>query len=86
MGRYMSPDWSTNPVSIPFVRLDNPQTLNQYSYVGNNPLNHYDRYGHLDCSGGATQDVVCAVTAAAKSVWHWLTGGGGDVPPESAYL
>jgi RHS repeat-associated protein len=76
MGRWLSPDWSSNPVSIPFARLDNPQTLNLYSYVGNNPLRRFDSNGHLDCSGGALQDVACAVTAAAKSVWSWLSSGG----------
>jgi len=46
MGRWMSPDWSVNPVSIPFARLDNPQTLNLYGYVGNNPLRRFDSNGH----------------------------------------
>ena len=78
MGRFMSPDWSSNPISIPFARIDNPQTLNLYSYVGNNPLRRFDSNGHLDCSGGALQDVACAVTAAAKSVWGWLSGGSGN--------
>jgi hypothetical protein len=36
MGRWMSPDWSVNPIPIPFARLDNPQTLNLYVHVGNN--------------------------------------------------
>ena len=76
MGRFMSPDWSSNPISIPFARLDNPQTLNLYGYVGNNPLSRFDSNGHLDCSGGALQDVACAVTAAAKKVWNWLSSGG----------
>jgi RHS repeat-associated protein len=75
MGRFMSPDWSSNPISIPFARIDNPQTLNLYSYVANDPLRRFDSNGHLDCSGGAVQDVACAVTAAAKSVWGWLTSG-----------
>jgi len=74
----MSPDWASNPVTIPFANIYDPQSLNLYSYVGNNPLNRFDPYGHLDCSGGATQDVACAVTAAAKAVWGWLTSGGGD--------
>lgn len=75
MGRWMSPDWSSNPISIPFARIDNPQTLTLYAYVGNNPLRRFDSNGHLDCSGGALQDVACAVTAAAKSIWNWLSGG-----------
>jgi RHS repeat-associated protein len=75
MGRWMSPDWSSNPSPIPFGNIYHPQSLNLYSYVGNNPLTGIDPDGQLDCSGGAGQDVACAVTAAAKSVWHFLTSG-----------
>jgi RHS repeat-associated protein len=48
MGRFMSPDWSANPVPIPFVHLENPQTLNLYAYVQNNPLSRRDSNGHDD--------------------------------------
>jgi RHS repeat-associated protein len=76
MGRFMSPDWSSNPISIPFARLDNPQTLNRYSYVNNNPLNHFDPYGHIDCPGGGGQDVVCAVQTAVNWIKNLFSGGG----------
>lgn len=46
MGRFMSPDWSDAPVPVPFATLSNPQTLNLYSYVGNNPLSVTDPFGH----------------------------------------
>jgi len=75
MGRFMSPDWSDDPDPIPYADTDNPQSLNLYGYVGNNPMNDVDDDGHLDCSGGALQDVACAVTAAAKKVWSFLTSG-----------
>jgi RHS repeat-associated protein len=75
MGRFMSPDWASNPVTIPFANIYDPQSLNLYSYTGNNPHSRFDPDGHLDCSGGATQDVACAVTTAAKAVWHWLSSG-----------
>ena len=78
MGRFMSPDWSSNPVSIPFARLDNPQTLNRYSYVGNNPLSRIDSYGHIDCPGGGGQDVVCAVQTAVNWIKNLFSGGGGS--------
>ncbi|MBB5343286.1 RHS repeat-associated core domain-containing protein [Tunturibacter empetritectus] len=31
MGRFMSPDWSDDPVAIPYSDLSNPQTLNLYA-------------------------------------------------------
>ena len=46
MGRFMSPDWSATPAAVPFADPADPQTLNQYSYVKNNPLNRTDPNGH----------------------------------------
>jgi RHS repeat-associated protein len=46
MGRYMSPDWSANPEAVPYSKLDNPQSLNLYGYVNNNPLSQIDNDGH----------------------------------------
>jgi RHS repeat-associated protein len=40
MGRWMSPDWSAQEEPVPYAKLGNPQTLNLYSYVQNNPLSH----------------------------------------------
>jgi len=46
MGRFLSPDWSAKEEPVPYAKLDNPQTLNLYAYVGNNPLIHIDADGH----------------------------------------
>ena len=46
MGRWMSPDWSAKEEPVPYAKLDNPQTLNLYQYVGNNPLSKADADGH----------------------------------------
>jgi RHS repeat-associated protein len=46
MGRFMSPDWSGADDPVPYASLDNPQTLNLYSYVQNNPLTRVDPFGH----------------------------------------
>jgi RHS repeat-associated protein len=48
MGRFMSPDWSAKAEPVPYAKLDNPQSLNLYAYVGNNPLNVTDPDGHCD--------------------------------------
>jgi RHS repeat-associated protein len=46
MGRWMSPDWSVKPEAVPYSSLDNPQSLNLYGYVNNNPLRTFDPDGH----------------------------------------
>jgi len=48
MGRFMIPDWSAGPTAIPYAELPNPQSLNLYAYVGNNPLNRIDPLGHVE--------------------------------------
>jgi hypothetical protein len=46
MGRFLSPDWSARPAPVPYGNLGDPQSLNLYSYVGNNPLSRIDANGH----------------------------------------
>jgi hypothetical protein len=53
MGRFMSPDWSARAEPVPYANLEYPQTLNLYSYAGNNPLTRTDPDGH--CTNGGQQ-------------------------------
>jgi RHS repeat-associated protein len=48
MGRFMSPDWSAKEEPVPYAQLDDPQSLNLYAYVGNNPMTRFDVDGHED--------------------------------------
>ena len=50
-GRFMSPDWSAKAEPVPYSKLDDPQSLNLYAYVHNNPLNSVDVDGHLSIDG-----------------------------------
>ena len=59
MGRFLSPDWSAKAEPVPYAKLDNPQTLNLYAYVGNNPLSRTDPTGHYICNG--TKDQCAAI-------------------------
>jgi RHS repeat-associated protein len=64
MGRWMSPDWNEKVEPVPYSKLDDPQTLNLYTYVLNNPLVLADADGHttdtyvpdIDKHGGAHID------------------------------
>jgi len=56
LGRFMTPDWSAKPQGVPYAVLHDPQSLNLYAYVQNNPLNRTDPDGHYQinasgCSG-----------------------------------
>ena len=44
--RFVNPDWSETPEAVPYASLDDPQTLNQYAYLRNNPLGRRDSDGH----------------------------------------
>lgn len=55
LGRWMSADWSDGPSEIPYANPAAPQSMNLYSYVGNNPTSARDLDGHLldgDSGGG----------------------------------
>ena len=45
-GRWLTPDWSSKVEPVPYAKLDDPQSLNLYAYVGNNPLSDADADGH----------------------------------------
>ena len=46
LGRFMTPDWAAKPTAVPYAEFGNPQSLNLYGYVGNNPLSKADPDGH----------------------------------------
>jgi RHS repeat-associated protein len=46
LGRFMTPDWAAKPVTVPYAKFGDPQTLNLYSYVENGPVNRIDPDGH----------------------------------------
>jgi RHS repeat-associated protein len=46
LGRFISADWSATPIPVPYAHFDDPQTLNQYSYVRNIPTSLEDADGH----------------------------------------
>jgi RHS repeat-associated protein len=46
IGRWLSSDWSSVPVPVPYANLTNPQTLNLYAMVSDNPESFADLDGH----------------------------------------
>lgn len=82
-GRWLSADWSTVPVAVPYANLANPQTLNLYAMVADDPESFADLDGHegnacgdyLTClSGGPSHggseylsDVMAASVASSRA-------------------
>jgi RHS repeat-associated protein len=62
-GRFMSADWSAAPQPVPYARFDNPQSLNLYAYVLNDPASETDTDGHIDCTGDNAKGAGCQALA-----------------------
>jgi RHS repeat-associated protein len=76
LGRFMTPDWSAEEEPVPYAKLDDPQTLNLYGYVRNNPLSSTDPSGHdgVDILQGAINAFSSDLLGGAYRTDH----GNGD--------
>ena len=86
LGRWLSPDWSKSPEAVPYASLKNPQSLNLYSYVSNNPLRQRDADGHhqecapdtMTSDGKGNYTVTAGACREVPDWWqfqgarHWL--------------
>jgi RHS repeat-associated protein len=94
MGRFMSPDDGADAVMgvpVPFADLSNPQSLNLYSYVDNNPLTRRDYDGHasyqddgngqLTWQGDYSGEIDCNTSFGCLQ-WNSKSGEWGAVPPK----
>jgi RHS repeat-associated protein len=55
LGRFMTPDWAARPIAVPYANFGDPQSLNLYGYVRNDPVSRADADGH-DPQGAAPLD------------------------------
>jgi RHS repeat-associated protein len=76
LGRFVTPDWSAKPVPIPYANLKDPQTLNLFSYVRNNPTSLPDPDGHAvqlsDDEAKRKQQLAAAQKAVGKDGGKYL--------------
>ncbi len=66
-GRFMTPDWSGKPQGVPYAQFGDPQSLNLYAYVENNPIGKADADGH------------CSLCDFFTTFLNTITGA--DTPP-----
>ena len=59
-GRFLSADWSAVPAPVPYANLTNPQTLNLYAMVSDNPETFADLDGHVNPSPDDPRRGPCA--------------------------
>ena len=78
LGRFLSPDWSAIPAPVPYANLTNPQTLNLYAMVSDNPetfsdLDGHGQYGgfHLGITGDAAVPSATSADALAMFEGAW---------------
>lgn len=64
LGRFMTPDWAAKPTTVPYAMFGDPQTLNLYAYVGNNPMSRADADGHC---ADHYKDGTCKVNVDPKT-------------------
>ena len=64
-GRWLSADWFSVPVAVPYANLTNPQTLNLYAMVADDPESFADLDGHQSKDPGvASGDFQCSKSQA----------------------
>jgi len=73
-GRWLSPDWSAIPAPVPYANMNNPQTLNLYAMVGDNPETFADLDGH-GCDDGSAGEAPCTQPTSTPP-------GSNGTPPE----
>ncbi|HEV2289677.1 MAG TPA: RHS repeat-associated core domain-containing protein [Candidatus Acidoferrales bacterium] len=75
LGRWLSADWSAVPAPVPYANLTNPQTLNLYAMVSDNPETFADLDGHLSGTEGLCWVDFCAGSTQTEAARE------GDGPP-----
>jgi RHS repeat-associated protein len=75
IGRFMTPDWAARPATIPYAVFGDPQSLNLYTYVRNDPVTVADADGHTPWLGEVSE------SACVEDPWCFagITEGREDV-------
>ncbi len=89
MGRFMTADWAATPTNVPYAHFGNPQSLNLYSYVNNNPTTTADPDGHcpwcLALAGGGILADEAPLVFTGPVGWIILGGTAATLTGVAAY-
>ncbi|HEY1742945.1 MAG TPA: RHS repeat-associated core domain-containing protein [Granulicella sp.] len=77
MGRFLSPDYSSVPDTVPYADFRDPQSLNLYSYGLNNPVSNTDSNGHqvTICADGQTTNCPTISDDRWKQIQQQIAAG-----------
>jgi RHS repeat-associated protein len=76
LGRFMTPDWAARPTAVPYAVFGDPQSLNLYGYVRNDPVSRADLDGH----DGAERDAIINQGDVSPFSYGFQMGNGLDTP------
>ena len=74
LGRFMSPDWSVKVEPVPYAKLGDPQSLNLYAYMMNNPLGGVDEDGHDPPPAFSSDSYANGYAGTALDSQEWVSG------------
>jgi RHS repeat-associated protein len=83
-GRWLSADWSNVPVPVPYASLTNPQTLNLYSMVSDDPETSADLDGHAGSQGTSAESGSAPTCASTGQTGGSSASGCGSQAPKQA--
>ena len=84
VGRFLTPDWSAKVEPVPYAKLDDPQSLNLYAYVQNNPLVRFDADGHAGpVNGNGNDPCQVAPSGPACAFNNWWKNVHGLITPQT---
>jgi RHS repeat-associated protein len=75
LGRWMSADWSASPEPVPNANLTNPQTLNLYAMVTDNPESFADLDGHAQSGEQIKGNSGMTVWRVESNLWVVTVNG-----------
>ncbi len=91
-GRLTIPDWSEKEEPVPYAKLEEPQSLNLYTYLRNNPMSGSDPDGHdgndpCAQAQGTQNWIACKLGLTRDSQGHyWSTADKADTETQRAWL
>src|SRR5207249_1820824 len=72
MGRFMTPDWAARPTTVPYAVFGDPQSLNLYGYVRNDPVSRADADGHTSFSTLGWQSFLLGLSPMQLNQCDWV--------------